>query len=311
MDLIRAVIPGCLSRRIVWFQNRKEATVRFDPAKCQETAEKLSKGDLLMPGSGDQTLQPRIVVLAPGVDFRDKMQRRNLDAFIGALTRATERETGDIHFSRGYVAYDSRLLINGGAIGGTTLAEFANSSNPTIGAVENSTNHWLAEELAREYPAIMVQPFISFAQLETQFETRSVPAIIVDGVMEHSLGISARGQITDLTHSQAWRRYLLRIGYCRQYFGIKVGSCAEKFGIAVADDVRESRPNSDGTEAEQYPYPRQLLDALDEALSSDPGRQIIDVLYHRWNLEDYNARRCHYPTDACWEPPPKSHRDLD
>ena len=75
------------------------------------------------------------------------MQRRNLDLYLGTITRARSREKGDIHFTTGYLAFESKLLTNSQQ--GITAIGTLNDEEKVIGALENSPNEWLAEEIGR------------------------------------------------------------------------------------------------------------------------------------------------------------------
>jgi ABC-type amino acid transport substrate-binding protein len=287
MDLIQAIIQECIVRRI---DKDANAAIVYDNTGCKrridEDISRFTLGDskrsegserprTVLCETGDCPLHARIIELRLDDNWQTKLRDRNLDLYLGTLTRAKSREKGDVRFTSGYLAYDSELLTNNeeGDRGLEILKE-----NKTVGVLENSTNQWLADELHKDFPKLSIRQFSSLAALEGAFEQKEIDLVVVDDILQWSKrrkDLVVKG----LQKSNAWTRYMRLLGYP-----------AEKFGIAVADDVKDEENRKD-----------ELRHALNEALNGKPIQELIDYLYHYYDLEEYGAKRCQLTTDPCRE----------
>lgn len=287
IDLIRTILEECVVRARDT-GGKQGPRIQYDANRCHDKVG-LITGVISEPAANRQpwacersdcALHSRFIELGSGDDWRDEMQRRNLDSYVGTLTRAKEREHGDIHFTAGYLAYESELLTNTGEEG-SEIKKVATHSGE-IGVIQNSTNQWLAEALHEEYPKLSVHLFSSSTALESAFEQREVGLAVVDGVVVQRMG-GDRTVVNGLQKTAAWNRYMARIGYP-----------TEKFGFAVADDIQRN----DGTSKID---PSELRKAIDEALQGEPIRELINYLFQKYELWNSGARRCNYLSDSCWE----------
>lgn len=280
IELVQTIIQECIVRRAG--EGRPE--IQYDREGCDRKVKAdlkrieaglIQTAPIRQCAASDCTLQARIIELGGGDDWREKMQRHNLDLYVGTLTLATSREKGDIHFTSGYLAFQSELLTNSNmSVAG--LGDLRNEKK-VLGALTNSTNEWLAQELLKDFPEFSLQLFSSVNDLESAFEQKRIDLIIVDGILERSMrGVGTK--VAGLDKSAAWRRYLRdRLGYG-----------TEKFGIAVADDVA----NANSTQ--------ELRTAINAALNDEPIKEWINYLYDYYDLGRYGATRCNYQTDSCW-----------
>jgi ABC-type amino acid transport substrate-binding protein len=287
IDLIRTILEECVVR-MSDTGGKQEPRIRYDPHRCRDKIG-LITGAISEPAANrppsacersDCALHSRFIELGSGDDWQDKMQRRNLDLYVGTLTRAKEREHGNTHFAAGYLAYESELLTNTGEEG--SEIEEVSTNSEEIGVIENSTNQWLAEALHDQYSKLSVHRFPSFAALESAFEQREVGLAVVDGVVVQRMG-GNRTVVNGLQKTRAWGRYMARIGYP-----------TEKFGFAVADDTQ-------GNDGASNRNTSELRTAINDALEDKPIREMINYLFQRYELWNSGARRCNYPSDSCWE----------
>jgi ABC-type amino acid transport substrate-binding protein len=280
IDLVQAIIQECIVRKTSGGQQEIQYDAQGCDRKVSADLKRIEAGQTQTPPrpciTSDCTLRARIIELGSGDDWREKMQRHNLDLYVGTLTRASSREKGDIHFTSGYLAFKSELLTNNEF--SVTEIEGLKDKKKIIGALTNSTNAWLAEELLKDFPKFSLQLFSSLNELESSFEQKKIDLIIVDGVLERSMrGIGTK--VAGLERTSAWKRYLRD----------KLGYGTEKFGIAVVDDV-----TSDASTHE-------LRTAINAALTDEPIREWINYLYDYYDLTKYGTMRCNYKTDPCWE----------
>jgi ABC-type amino acid transport substrate-binding protein len=288
IDLIRTIIEKCIVRKggVSDTRGRLKPIIHYDEPRCSyevgrmtSISERASQRPPSACEISDCALHSRFIELGSGDDWAVKLQRRNLDIYAGTLTRAKGREAGDTHFTTGHLGYESKLLTNTGEQG-TEIKKVATKSEK-IGAIQNSTNQWLAEELCKDYSKLSVQPYTSFSDLEKAFEQGEIGLAIVDGVVVHRMG-GNRTVVSGLQKTAAWGRYMKTLGY------------PEEFGFAVADDTQ-------GDDGASNRDPSELRKAINDALAGEPIRQYINYLFQRYELWSSGARRCNYPSDSCWE----------
>jgi len=264
MDLINVLVEGCL----VFDSSRG---MRYDAAACK-TSVNIALGNMRNGGRSSLASAPdhfhaRIVPIAAGVDWREILQRRNIDLYMGAVTRAKERERGGIKFTDGYLVYQTEFLVDKNE--GCSRISCLSGKRATIGVVAQTTNEWLANELKnqKETENLKVVPFKSFPQLQAAFEKQDVTAVIADGIMKSTMGLTDPRSLDDLQHTNGWKAYLSnRLGYSR-----------EEFGIAVISDVKSSD--------------QPLVTELNQALKDENVRILISCLFDRYGLASLGASR--------------------
>ena len=171
------------------------------------------------------TLCPQFVIYQSATVGLEALERKEADLFIGALTRAGSREAYyNIRFTTGYYAFESNLYAN--STGQKKNAkEWLSVADRSIGVVQNSTNNWLATELAAEDiegHTVSVVTFKSVPDLEAALDREEVDGVLLDDVVDN--GPEGVRQIKGVQNMEAWNRFKARLG----------SEGYETFAIAVA-----------------------------------------------------------------------------
>lgn len=214
IDLVKMLVKGCLVE--------DARGIHYDREQC-------TKAVRVGTPPPQSQLDVRIVPIPTGTDWKDELQRRNIDLYVGALTRAKKREHGDIMFTDGYLTYETELLVDKNESCPDIVCLAGESKK--IGVVENSTNEWLAGALKqeRELDRLKIVPYRSFPDLENAFEKQDVDAVITDGVMRSTMGLIEPRKLTDLKKRDGWEKYLGDNNF--------IGYQREEFGMAVVSDI--------------------------------------------------------------------------
>lgn len=259
MDLIRIVVERCLA-------DDPEKGIRYDREECSKgISDFLDNNVNIAYYSPADHFHVKIVPMPPGVDWLEKLQARNIDVYIGSVTRAKEREYGGVAFTSGYLTYSSEALVNKSEACNTVPCLARKKSK--IGVVESTTNAWLADELIKDDKAagLQIVTYNSFPELESAFERQEIVGVITDGIMASTMGLNEPKMLRDLKKNAGWSTYLRdHIGYPQ-----------EEFAIAVASDADQNTGSSDS-----------LLQALNCALSDQPVQTLIHTLYHLNSLSE-------------------------
>jgi ABC-type amino acid transport substrate-binding protein len=243
VDLLRILVEGCLA-----IVNSEQIT--FDDSRCTNTtAAYLDSAD---PPAFVLALQQRAPSLTveikafPSVsEGLEAVSRKEIDAFVGSLTKAQERENDAVIFTDGYYDFETDLYAHS-VQPGETLTEWVRVSR-RIGVIDNSTNHWLATLLTAEEPfqnKLSVVAFASFPALQSAFERRQVDGILIDDVLcqdvinpdacaYHRFESQDIWPVRELNRTAAWAAYYQRLG--NEYD-------KEQFAIAVATDKAQAPP---------------------------------------------------------------------
>jgi ABC-type amino acid transport substrate-binding protein len=242
IDLIRLLVEGCLSvdGKVAPLQHNRngDAAIIFDDDRCD-----LAERSYTHKGYVPDQHQLRVIFKSfPSVaEGLDAVSRKEIDVFVGSLTKAQERENDALIFTDGYCSFDSALYAH--AAGEEQLGEWLKIDRQ-VGVIDNSTNHWLATLLAAEFQfpdKLTIVAFPSFPALLSAFERREVDGVLVDDVLSEDLyesrNINAGRRdvyrVRGLDETPAWQAYLARLGAPR-----------EQFAIAVARNQPRTTPHS-------------------------------------------------------------------
>jgi ABC-type amino acid transport substrate-binding protein len=257
MDLIRVIVERCLL-------DDPDKGIRYDHSECDkgvsEFLESTTNGAYYASANHFRTT---IVPIPPGIDWVEKLQARNIDLYIGSVTRAKEREHGDVSFTSGYLNYDTEALVDKSE--SCTTIQCLASKRSTIGVVESTTNSWLANELRKDgkLADLRIRSYKSFPDLEGAFERQEVAGVITDGIMASTMGLNEPKTLSELKNNRGWSAYLKdHIGYPQ-----------EQFAIAVVSDARQNVQSPD-----------RLLNALNCALADQPVQMLVHTLFHKYSL---------------------------
>jgi ABC-type amino acid transport substrate-binding protein len=315
MDLIRVVVEGCLlvvngevqfdepackaavAKECEAIENEpnEPANVRAmaSPCKTAETVAGTTSASTANPAPG-KNIQMRLVPLPPGVSSTEALQNRNIDLYIGSRTKAIAREKGHVVFSDEYLTYETQIVVDRNETCSDVHCLATNGRK--IGVVEETSNAWLANELKqKDLKDLSIVPMASLALLENAFEKQDVTAVIVDGTTAPFMGsMSPKLLNDDLRQQKAWRAYLHDfIGHDER----------EGYAIATVDDISEKRgstEHSDEPDAEDPAKRQRLLTELNKALRSQAAKMLLDVLYHKYDLDQWNAARPRNDSMAWW-----------
>jgi ABC-type amino acid transport substrate-binding protein len=229
MDLIELLVRGCLKRI--------ENDTLFDAGQCDANMQvyrkstKGPKGHYRYQGQGP-LLDINVVPYESVDEGLKALARREVDVFIGSVTKAKRRERGLIFFSRGYFAFHSGLYVRSSE-GGVPAFDHWRGHKQNVGVISNSTNHWLGTQLTTEGGSdnrITLVAFKNFLGLEKAFEDGEIDGAVVDCMLASRLVDAVA--MSDLEDTNAWAAYLKdpdNLGY-----GI------EELGIAMVRDVSEA-----------------------------------------------------------------------
>ncbi len=219
--------------------------------------------------------------------------RKEIDLFIGSLTRAKERERAGIRLTDGYYPLRTALILPAGQPDGQELSDWLRT-NRTVGVIQGSTNQWLAKKLS-EMPSfegrLTIVAFPSFASLKEAFDVTQRTAggldgVVLDNVLARGLGSVSRRIFVDrplpevdIYRTAGWKEYLTRLG-----------SDQEEFAIAVADD--EIAPTGArifwkqlfGVQVEKDG--QSLFGAIQESLRSPAIQDVLPCIRHHSALPE-------------------------
>ncbi len=245
-DLVKGIC-GCL---VVNKDQTGHIHLSYDKHQCLEAVHGLVAGETIgrdRPVSDSGTSFPLEAKLEPirGVDWQSRLQRKDIDLYIGTLTKAAAREkgVGDVQgsqgfqpgmkFSTGYLGYRSELLIDPSDVcsGIKCLAD----QLARVCALEGSTNLQLADMLTQTsgLDNLKVVAFPSPAEMEGAYEKGEIRAVLIDDVLKSDMGLEHARVLDELFSQPGWSQYL------NSYIGDK----AEQFAIAVGPDLGASTSN--------------------------------------------------------------------
>jgi ABC-type amino acid transport substrate-binding protein len=244
IDIAKLLIEGCI-------RATGPSSILFDPDRCKDAAESYHSVSTELQDAKDRsnpyhfgstesqdakdgsksTLHMQIIPYQ-NVDLGLRaLERREIDMFIGSLTRAIERQNDRVTFTDGYYSFKTKLYVPSYQYE-ETLSDWIMTPH-TVGVIGNSTNHWLASAMAAD-PAlsgrVSVVAFQSFGDLKMAFERREIGSVVIDSVLGDEL---EGARALDLDDTQAWKS-----------FHDRLGTNKEEFAIAVARDSAVMRPSA-------------------------------------------------------------------
>jgi ABC-type amino acid transport substrate-binding protein len=188
--LLYAVVDGCLTN------DREHRRIVFAEASCRAVAarpiEDLLKGHF--PNQPCTRSAPTICVTLVPVrkwsDWETALRRREIDLFIGSVTRARGRQNGGIRFTSGYLPFNSDLYALPSNIPSedASIRQWLHNRHRTIGVIDHSTNEILLDALMKEAdareasdtPRITKKAYASFPDLERALNESQVNAALID-----------------------------------------------------------------------------------------------------------------------------------
>lgn len=218
IDLIRILVEGCLTANDALY------TLDFDQDACRNTIDQylqLGRYELrTRPGQVRVSVKPFISV-GEGLEV---LGRREVDLFIGSLTKAKKRQHGPIMFTDGYFTFETKLYARK-ETGEQELSRWARRK-PKLGVISKSSNYWLATLLEREKSLknqITVVTFDTYPALEEAFDRGEVGGALLDDVLGQELHDAT--PLTGLRDTAAWASYHEdedSLGLPREEFAIAV-----------------------------------------------------------------------------------------
>jgi ABC-type amino acid transport substrate-binding protein len=172
IELIRTLIEGCtrLEKGAIIYRaqdcDRYLSTVSHPKPSC----------------SGDQ-LCVQFVPIGRWGDWKSRLSSKDIDLFVGGITRADAREGKGIQFTTGYLTYRSKLYKRPEHIHErTTIAGWTRIPRK-VGVIADSTNEELLDKLiaSGNFPNVSKgSPISSFPELEHALDSGAVDGVIID-----------------------------------------------------------------------------------------------------------------------------------
>ena len=323
VDLIRLIVEHCLVS--------DNESIRFEAASCLTAAETYRSTARLAETRRtiDPLLEAPLLASAAAMQqdhlrlsFRnfdtveaglEALSRREIDAFIGSLTGAQERQRHNIRLTRGYYPLKTALLLRTDDL--PTKIPTLNSwlkSNRTLGVIEGSTNEWLAKKLTEtpEFSGrLSVIAFPTFASVKEAFaahhasDVQRLDGVLLDNVLgEELLDGNHRGlPEIQVQGTPAWAAYMRRLGFDH-----------EEFVIAVKTDPPDDPGPSSWAELfhpkrmlgrlfEMQEPRSSLYDGIETALRSAAVQDVLPCI-RAWNqIEVYpGTGRQANPRESIW-----------
>jgi ABC-type amino acid transport substrate-binding protein len=244
--LVYTLVEDCLSTT--------STSIYFDAARCQAA--------VTQPGlrsvSESETCSPSITTLCVTLvpvhkwkNWETALKRKDIDMFVGGISRASARQRGGIVFTEPYLYYDTKVYTRStDASVAPTLSSWLTKTR-SVGVIQGSTNEQLLMSLQHTLPEaqrkyLVPQTVPSFPALESAMDAGEVDGVIIDDTFVNEPGWVALRGLTDK----------LRAPYLSDYIG---GNKREEIAMAVTVD-EAINPTISGRK-------HSLFAALQEALS--------------------------------------------
>lgn len=265
IDLVRILGEGCLTAD---YTNR---LIIFDPQACRSSIDRYMQSGkyerVSRPGQLEVSVRP-FPSIGEGLDA---LGRKEVDLFIGSLTRARKRQQGPVLFTEGYFPFETKLYVRS-ELGEKRLDHWGRK-NQKLGVINKSSNYWLATLLERESSflnRLTVVSFDTYPALEAAFDRGEVGGVLLDDVLGEQLRDATA--IEGLQETRAWERYHADED--------ALGFPKEEFSIAVAIDSGDRESDTQQglglqlrhyffPKADDFVSPRSLFSQLQRALKSD------------------------------------------
>ncbi|HZT32563.1 MAG TPA: transporter substrate-binding domain-containing protein [Bryobacteraceae bacterium] len=252
ISLARAIVEGCLAL------DRHAGALDFKEPRCADYVRRLrSDPRPPPPAGGPESVSVQFVPVGRWGDWLSMLKRKEIDAFIGSVTRARGRERSGVTFTRGYFPYQTEIYtIADIASPHVTLSSWL-TRRRTIGVIENSTNDWLAGCLTQAYgkETVTTLRFPSYPALESAMDRGDIDGLIIDGTFVS--GSKAWTSLAGWKETPAYRScYLADPNH--------VGFPREELAIATAIDGQD-----------QADPDHALVTLFNRALASAPLRSAL------------------------------------
>jgi hypothetical protein len=265
ISLVRTLVEGCLELT--------ESGIRYSASECAK-AVAAARAANFKDGIADSTCRPfdsptklcvKFVPVGSWGKWQSILKRKEIDLFIGSVTRAAARERAGIVFTDGYLNYQTKLYVHKTDLVRRPLA-LSNwlSKDRVVGVIESSTNEYLLDHLIEEdFKSTLDKksklhkfPVRSYPALESAMERGDLDGIIIDDSFV-SKKQTDWVTIPDLVKTNAWQTYT------SEYVGPQPdgGAPAEQIAIATIQDETDSN--------------RGLYSALQTALKKKEIRAVL------------------------------------
>lgn len=211
------------------------------------------------PGSADNVCA-EFVETHKWENWETALSRKEIDIFVGSVTRARYREREGVGFSRGYLTYRTRLYTHR-SDRAQSLTSWL-SLKRTVGVIKGTSNETLLEAIRAHLPIaglrdkIRVQSFASFPQMEDAMDLGQIDGVLIDEIFVERENWTP---LADAIPPAAWRNYQ----------GSFLGHEQEQIAIAVAqEDAANSGPS--------------LLSLINDALAGRVTHRYMSSLCHNF-----------------------------
>lgn len=252
IELTRTLIEGCT--------RLEKGTIVYRAADCDRYISTLPRPK--SPCIGDH-LCVQFVPVGRWGDWKSRLSSKDIDLFVGGITRADAREGKGIQFTTGYLTYRSKLYKRPERINErATIAAWTRIPRK-VGVIADSTNEELLDRLlasgAFRYLSKSSPPISSFPELERALDSGAVDGIIIDDTFVPKDDNWIAVEIPQ--DSKGWKAYL------DEFIRIPRNSrtpIREQIAIATVWDT----PQADNS----------LLTALNQALTNPALRKYLNGL---------------------------------
>jgi hypothetical protein len=238
ISLVRILVEGCLELT--------ESAIRYNAPECAK-AVAAARAVNFKNGIADSTCRPsdnpnklcvKFVPVGSWGKWESILKRKEIDLFIGSVTRAAARERAGILFTNGYLNYQTKLYAHKTDLARQSLALSTwLSKDRVVGVIESSTNEYLLDHLKEEdfKSKLHKLSFRSYPALESAMERGDLDGIIIDDSFV-SKKQTDWVSIPDLVKTNAWRTYT------SEYVGPQPdgGPPVEQIAIATIQDETDS-----------------------------------------------------------------------
>jgi ABC-type amino acid transport substrate-binding protein len=252
IELIRTLIEGCT--------RLEKGAIVYRAADCDRYLSAVPHPK--PPCIGDH-LCVQFVPVGRWGDWKSRLSSKDIDLFVGGITRADAREGKGIQFTTGYLTYRSKLYKRPERINErTTIAEWTRVPRK-VGVIADSTNEELLDkliasgtfrDLSKSSP-----PISSFPELERALDNGAVDGIIIDDTFVPKDDNWVSVEIPQ--DSSGWKAYLDEFIQISRDPRTRI---REQIAIATVWDT----PQADNS----------LLTALNQALTNPALRKYLNSL---------------------------------
>jgi ABC-type amino acid transport substrate-binding protein len=271
IELVRTLIEGCTELR--------NDGIGYDPASCNRY---LSTRDHPKPSCTGHNLCVQFVPIGKWGDWKSRLSSKDIEVFVGGITKADAREGKGIRFTDGYLTYDSRLYKRPESVNDRTTIGAWMRVPRTIGVIADSTNEKLLDTLigAGTFSTLSEKSKISvssFPELEHALDNGTVDGIIIDDTF---VSQDDSWVTVDIPRdSQAWKVYVQTFIFASPQANLQTH---EQIAVATVWDGPQST--------------NSLLTAINDALRSPAVRGYLnDLCRSTWHKSRSNVCDLSFP----------------